>query len=124
MSGAVISSNTTIKISGSVGASLTANGTLFTCPANSYAVVSISAFFSSGGCDFRVDGRTIASIENKGVPNSSAFSGQFYGGTNTIAGQYNIHTGIHIGPSQVLTIANFSGVGTTVVSGVIFINSP
>ncbi len=108
MSGAVISSNTTIKVSAAVSATSTGTGTtLYTCAASSYAIVNIGIKDTGGA------GTTVTiSVDGKEIHQSAL------GATTT-----RLLQGIYVGPSQAVSFS--AGASTTVtVTGVEFINSP
>jgi lipoate-protein ligase B len=95
---ATYSSNTTIKIQTAISNSTT-SGTLYTCPANSYAIVQVS--YNGNSAD-------VLSIGGQDLVKSGN-SGQF--------------TGIYVGPGQaVIYMPNISGTGK--ISGVEFKNTP
>lgn len=99
---ATYSNNTTIRISGAIAVSINTGGTtLYTCPANSYAVVNVN--WSTAIVWVRVGG---ANIGNPGV-----FSA---------AGMLN---NIHVGPGQSVTTSAGAGLDWNLY-GVQFTNSP
>lgn len=108
MSGAVISSNTSIKVSAKVLASQTVSGSvLYTVPANSYAVVNISAVPSAGhSVEFRINSIT------------GPIAGTITDTTKDVV------QNIHLGPTESLYIVKTGGTFTCYAYGVQFINSP
>lgn len=117
----VIASNTSIKISAAIDASGTNNGTndtdtLYTCPANSYAIVQLTFNEGAGGAaTFKIDTNPIITAIN------NTFNGQVDRG-----GTYGMLTNVFIGPSQVLSVTwiGASTNATCRVTGVEFTNSP
>lgn len=108
---ATYSSNTTLKVSAAVAASALAPispTTVYTCPANAYAVLNLVASKSGTGSV------TVGGIDL--IP-----AGEYA----TPAGSYIRLTGVHVGPGQ--TVVANSSIGNAVnlyVSGVAFINTP
>lgn len=109
MSQAIISNNTTIKISAAVAASRSTPGVLYTCPANSYAIVQVH-LISNG---------SVAIVSLGSMPIVSNYSG----------GTAGLVFGIYVGPGQSLNATmgtdqygSYSGIANT--SGVQFTNSP
>jgi hypothetical protein len=101
------SSNTTLKVSGAVSAVATASGTMYTCPANSYAIINVlvtSASESDG--EVQVDGRTVSLAQI------------------VSAGYSRVAVTAHVGPGQVVSFVKNSGSPTAYISGVQFINTP
>jgi hypothetical protein len=97
MSATLVSSNTTIKVNAAVGNTVTGNGTVYTAPADGYAIVNLVLSGSWGGT-VRVGGRDL--LSNATTQNT-----------------------IYIGPSQSLVVSSYSA-GTLNISGVEFINTP
>lgn len=124
MSGAVISSNTSLKVNAAVNATTTTTGTLYTAPANAYAIVNLSAVSTGTGAGsqivFAIGGNTIA-FANTNVTGGNApfFQGQVNNGAGTAAVIQNVI----IGPSQALSVTISTG-GRATVTGVELINSP
>jgi len=97
MSATLVSSNTTIKVNGAVSASTSISATVYTAPANSYAILNL---FTNG-----------------------SFNGQvLVGGQIVNTGASQINT-IWVGPSQSVSTL-FVSAGTMYISGVSFINTP
>lgn len=92
------SSNQTIKVSAAVANSRTSSGTIYTCPANSYAI--LNAYIAVANDSIAVGGVTAL--------------------TDTAN---NIMKTIYVGPSQTV-VTTHGGSGLITVSGVEFINSP
>lgn len=120
---AVISDNTSIKVSAAIANSRTTNGTLYTCAANAYAEVQLAINYSAGANTtviFYLDGYEVAG------GNVATTAVQFNGHFTPIAQNVpQFVAGIRVGPSQVLTVAFSAGsVATASVTGVQFINSP
>jgi len=124
MSGAVISSNVSLKVSNKVGASRATTGVLYTCPANSYAEVQLA---TKGGIDgswieFDLDGFPVARATTNGT-SGSYFTGQAANGGSTALAP--ALPSIKIGPGQVLSVTTGGGgTPTAYVTGVVLINSP
>lgn len=106
MAGTLISGNSTIKISAAVSNSISSgassSATLYTCPANSYALVQLacSAFGANG--TFTVGGRVIC----------------------TFAAVSATPIWAYVGPSQVVQVSSSGAANTGTISGVEFINTP
>jgi hypothetical protein len=101
MGATLVSSNTTIKISAAISNQVTNSGTLYTCPANSYAIVNLAYDWTAASCFFQVAGRTVG----------------FITGADATVGP------IYVGPGQAVTITAGAS-GTGYISGVEFINTP
>ena len=101
MSATLVSSNTTIKANGAVAASSSVSATLYTAPANGYAVLNLFMSASAGSVSASVGGRTVASFAA-----TQSFSYQ----------------SVFVGPSQALTCS--IGTGSVSISGVEFVNTP
>lgn len=105
MSATLVSSNTTIKVNAAVSASQTANNstvTLYTAPANGYAIVQLYFGTVATGGSASVAGRIVLIA----AANATAY-------------------GIYIGPSQALTVtSNAPGNVNLLASGVEFVNTP
>jgi hypothetical protein len=97
MSATLVSSNTTIKVNAAVGATFATNGTVYTAPADGYAIVNLVL---SGGFNATVQ----------------------VGGRNILSTASTQNT-VYIGPSQSLVVSFYSA-GTLWISGVSFINTP
>lgn len=119
MSGAVISSNISLKVNAAVFNSITADAVLHTPAANSYSIVQVSIKYTSGTVPRLVlGGQTILSMNNI----STVWNGQ-----TPATGYYetSMVTNIFVGPGQSLQILDGqSGSFRATVSGVNFINSP
>jgi len=124
MSGAVISSNVSLKVSNKVGASRATTGVLYTCPADSYAEVQLA---TKGGTDgswieFDLDGFPIARATTNATT-GSFFTGQSSSGPATAL--VPALPSIKIGSGQVLSVTTGGGgTPTAYVTGVVLINSP
>ncbi len=107
MSATLVSSNTTIKVNGAVSGTastpaLGGSATIYTAPANGYAIVQISCTVYGNPTTVSVGGRQVV-----------------------VFGAVNAGTqGVYVGPSQGLTLSTGGGVSTVVASGVEFINTP
>lgn len=119
MSATLIGNNVTLKISSAVSATVSANNTtstLYTCPANSYAILNVYVTSSSASTSnsIQVDGKTVILLGNGAVvPSVTTTSSASAGFT------------LYVGPSQVITVVSAGiGVVTANVTGVCFINSP
>lgn len=99
MSATLVSSNTTLKVNAAISATTSFSGTLYTAPANGYAIVNLSG--SSSG------GTTLISIGGRPALSTTGF----------IIGQTAF-----VGPSQSVTAA--IGTGIASISGVEFVNTP
>ncbi len=117
----VIASNTSIKVNGAVSATSTSTGaTLYTAPANGYAIVQISAVSVAGGAlTFSIASRELVKAQTDGS-GGTYFGGQY---NNSGTGVDSCLTNIFIGPSQALSFTAISS-STVNVTGVEFINSP
>lgn len=111
MSSSLVSSNVTIKTNAAVSATKSVNtagtstDTLYTAPANGYAIINLFVTaFASTTLTITIGGRTIS----------------------TISAVYTESKMYHVGPSQavVITVTGATGVTTVVCSGVEFINTP
>lgn len=101
MSATLVSSNTTLKVNAAVSNSSSVNGTtLYTAPANGYAVVNLTLSATAGTTTAAVGTRTVLAVTATGT----------------------VYQQIFIGPSQALVITLTTGSGQ--VSGVEFINTP
>lgn len=122
---AVISANTTLKVSAKVGATRQTTGTLYTAPANGYADVLLAVKYVAGAgstIDFSVDGFSIATAN---VTSTVAlFQGQPTASQQITNGTTSL-TCIRLAFGQVLT-ATFSvaSAASASVVGVEIINSP
>ena len=126
MAGGVFSNNTTLKVSAAVAASGT-SGTLYTAPANGYAVLNVSILAGGGVGSYltlNVGGNPVyhfyMATASSVIPKND--SGAAAGAANASSGTSFIQ--IYVGPSQTVTITNQSGTPTVYLSGVAFINSP
>lgn len=103
MSATLVSSNTTIKINAAVSAtnsSTSATITLYTAPANGYAVIQLHDTVGGVGNFFTIGGRTVVI------------------GTTAVSGFY-------VGPSQAVVINRPGAVNSAAsISGVEFVNTP
>lgn len=97
MAGTLIGSNTTIKISAAVSATTTTTGTLYTCAANSYAILNIH---SVGAISYTIASRVYTMT----------------------AGQPPVQ--IYVGPSQAVAVTVNGSSATVSLTGVEFINTP
>jgi hypothetical protein len=107
---AVISDNVTLKISAAVSATATGtSGTVYTCPANTYALVQVTI-------NDQLDDQSYAytlSVDSKRIVGNAGLG----------VGVTATHLGVIIGPSQALT---YTSTTTCIVNvtGVALINSP
>lgn len=92
------------KISAAVSASRTSTGTLYTCPAASYAIVRINENTSAGTTSWTLDGRSIVPLTDTGSP-----------------GLKKIDV-LYIGPGQAL-VCTIGTTATCTVVGVEFVNA-
>lgn len=95
---ASISNSSSIKVSAAVANSRTSNGTIYTCPANSYAI--LNAYIATTNDTISVGGVLV-------LYDAAA----------------NIMKTIYVGPGQSVVTAHGAS-GLITVSGVEFINSP
>jgi hypothetical protein len=101
MSATLVSSNTTIKVNAAISNASSVSGTtLYTAPANGYAIVNLTLSASAGTTSATVGNRTVFQV------------------AATATGYQQIF----IGPSQALQISLATGSGQ--VSGVEFVNTP
>jgi hypothetical protein len=110
MGNAVISDNVSLKISAAVSATSTGTaGTVYTCPANTYALVQVTI-------NDQADDQSFAytlSVDSK----------RFAGNAILAVGTTATHLGVIIGPSQALSYTS-STTCIVNVTGVALINSP
>ena len=102
MAGGTYSNNTTLKVSTAIAASTTSTGTLYTCSANSYALINL---YSSNAVTVTIGGQTIFAAVS---PSSTNFPG----------------TGYVVGPSQAVAVTVNGTSATVTITGVEFANSP
>lgn len=116
MSATLIGNNVTVKINGAVSGTATASGgsaTIYTAPANGYAIVNVCIDLSGSAGSITVAGRKVL-VFNSGFLGPIAAS-------SFVAGGFTVY----VGPSQALAIvADAAGYNRAVASGVEFINSP
>ena len=116
MAGGMFTNNTTLKVSsvsgGTVSNSISSATTIYTCSANSYALVNLG---STAGAQFTVQigGRTVAVL--------SGTAGTGLGCVGTAGSTPS--QGFIVGPSQAVAISSYTS-GTLYISGVEFVNSP
>lgn len=105
MSATLVSSNTTIKVNAAVaGSGSSSSGTLYTAPANGYAIIHWgTTSYSSGTYTISIDGLQIGSLTTSQLLQPAG--------------------GFYVGPGKSVTYTN-SGSVTIVVKGVEFINTP
>ena len=123
---AVLSSNTSIKVNtavNGVATSTIANNTvtLYTAPANAYAIVQLVWFGVAGStATYKIAGNALA-IASTGA-SGSYFAGQ---SNNSIVGPV-VLGGFYVGPGQVLSVTFAGAVNGNIAraTGVEFINSP
>lgn len=101
------SNNTTLKVQAAIGASLTGNGTLYTCPANSYAIVNFTNVGGTSGFQLLLDSKVV-------------FTG-FMSSPSAVEGSRPVQ--IYVGPGQSLVTSGGGGQNAH-VTGVEFKNSP
>jgi hypothetical protein len=131
---ASLSANTTIKINGAISASAVNVSvtpvTLYTAPANGYAIINATLAIGTtlSSCDLRVGGNTVFSASGISAFKSSNGSSS----TTIIESLQDIlkHTatmsGIYVGPGQSVEFypSNYLNQNTARISGVEFINTP
>jgi hypothetical protein len=98
MSATLVSSNTTIKVNAAVNASRSSLGTVYTAPANGYAIVQV--YDNLNG--------------NINMPGAALL--------NQLNGQAGL-TQFYLGPGQYIEISSYTA-GTVYVYGVEFVNTP
>lgn len=115
MSGAVISSNTTFKVNGAVSATDNAGTlnttTLYTAPANGFAIIQIYFLNSSSGgtaTEIRINDLKYYFYQDISVEKTESLNG------------------VYIGPSQTVKVVFSASTSASLVNitGVEFINSP
>jgi hypothetical protein len=118
MSATLVSSNTTIKVNAAVSATATTGttignqATLYTAPANGYAIVQVRNDSASAACRALVGGRN--AIEMAAAEPSAD------GAAGAVA-----QVTLYVGPSQSLVVETRSSAAATLVaSGVEFVNTP
>jgi len=97
MSATLVSSNTTIKVNAALNPSTVTSSTLYTAPANGYAIITLNLIQTAGTTTVFVAGRRVASG-----------AGNFYG--------------VYVGPSQAVSCT--IGTGQVDIVGVEFVNTP
>jgi hypothetical protein len=128
---ATYSSNVTMKVSAAISAaSITDGATLYTAPANGYAIIqaSIQVVGGSDTGEMRVGGQPVLSAY--GISGSDARSSTFgvtnTGGPSSIDGAqtgFFHERGIYVGPGQTVTW-HTNNSRRARISGVEFINTP
>lgn len=131
---ASLSNNTTLKVSAAIFATTTTNGaTLYTAPANGYAILNVSlqqnASLVGQYCELRIGGRSVLTMRTQASGQVIASNSN---GTNTsslpvdgIDGQFiATDKGIYLGPGQSITFHQSSVSTRGTVSGVAFVNTP
>jgi hypothetical protein len=117
MAGGVFTNNTTIKVSAAVSASGTGT-TLYTCPANAYAILNVYASVPNGVTGtVTVDGKEVLTLDNNG---STTIFPKMSSGNGYSPASFTIY----VGPSQAVACTSSGGSATVKVTGVQFINSP
>ncbi len=101
---------TAIKVSTAIAAASNSGGTLYTCPASSYAILNISVY-SDTACRVTVGGSTVIAGDTTGV-GSTAFK------TDTNRRSFTVY----VGPGQAVAWTE-SGTSGIDVSGVEFVNN-
>jgi hypothetical protein len=99
----VISANVSTKVSAAVDASSSSSTTLYTCPANSYAILNLFVEYSSGTVIVTVAGNRVL--------------------LNTTTADLNTVKTIYVGPAQAVA-CTITSTATVYINGVEFINSP
>ncbi|HEY9705640.1 MAG TPA: hypothetical protein V6C58_24590 [Allocoleopsis sp.] len=117
MSFAVLGNNVSIKVNAAVSnSSSAASATLYTAPANGYAIVQV-------GIDNGGSGAVLLSVGGLGILNYNP-TDNVWNGQNGTGGAFTALTqSIYLGPSQSISYSGNLG-GTVTVTGVSFINSP
>lgn len=95
----VISANTTIKVNGAIDSSITSSATMYTAPANGYAIINAVITSSTAGASIAIAGNTLIS---------------------SVLGYPVV---LYVGPSQSV-VGSISTSGAMNINGVEFINSP
>lgn len=115
MAGAIFANNVTIKISAAINATATVGGaattTVYTVPANSYAIVTVCWLANGAG---NVKLQNAGSVTTDMSPNVAVSGTTIF----KIGDAQN-----YLGPGQVLKIVSTVG-GDYYVTGVCFVNSP
>lgn len=111
------------SVTAAVSASAVANGTMYTCPANSYAVINAilnhAAGVSASTVYLRVAGKIVAAV---GWDGAKSYSSSFGSKQQEMNGMYNGTFGpIYVGPGQAVT-ADLSSGGSIDITGVQFTN--
>lgn len=110
MSATLVSSNTTLKVNAGISAGNSfgqSSGTLYTAPANGYAIVHLSKLGTFGAVLFTIGGK------NATTAATAAFAS-------------NSYPALYVGPSQSVSWSGGSseGANTVNVNGVEFVNTP
>lgn len=98
----VISDNVSLKVSQAVSNQRTSTGTMYTCAANSYALVQICATANGSGLSVTIDGQTVLNYSTASL---------------------NVPYSFYVGPNQAVA-CSIGTTGTVSITGVQFINSP
>lgn len=128
---ATYSNNTTMKVNSAISATSTTDGaTLYTAPANGYAIIqaSILCLGSLDSSEIRIGGHPVLSAYGTSptTANSSVFGKDNFGGPSIVDGnQLNVfyERGIYVGPGQSVTL-HTNNSRRARISGVEFINTP
>ena len=118
---ATYSNNTTIKINSGVQGSASVSGfataNAYTCPANSYAILTWYSSGDSTSWSISINGLTIYTGNSNSLPVQSTLgSGDYVSAQNTV----------YLGPGQTIQINNqlFGSSRYLAVTGVLFSNTP
>lgn len=102
-----------IQVSDAISYSRSSNGTLYTAPANGYAIINCYAAAGTGTFELLVGGATayrFSDTANTGTPQSG------------VSGNAIAAITIYVGPSQAVAIGSYSGTKVLNISGVEFVS--
>lgn len=109
MAAGIFTANTTIKISAAVAQNATATS-VYTCPANSYAILNAAVTTATNAGTITVGGQAVITFSASALfPNPTASAGA-------------VQCTLYVGPGQTVAVTGTSNVIR--VAGVEFINSP
>lgn len=103
-----------IRVNGAIAASRSSDGTIYTAPANGYAIINCHASAGTGGFLINIGSVTAYRFSDTATTASpqSGVSGNAVGSVT-----------LYVGPSQVVAVASYSGTKGLTISGVEFVSS-
>lgn len=102
-----------IQVNAAVSATRSSNGTIYTAPANGYAIINCHAAAGTGGFLVDVGGVTAYRFSDTATT-ASPQSG--------VSGNAISSVTLYVGPSQTVAISSYSGTKVLTVSGVEFVS--